>query len=124
MSLKQSAKDSTVERERADGDVSKCWRRERDRLGVRVEVRPDEVFIFPYQQLFFAHLIHIPAGAILKITFSTHEISVAGNRLEKLVGALQEFAVDWIRPLPARYRDLGESNEPVITSIEVKVLNE
>jgi hypothetical protein len=124
MSLKQSIKDSTVEREKADGDTSKCWHRERDCVCLRVEVRPDEVFIFPYQQFVFAHHVHIPARAKLEIALSTHEIGVTGNRLEKLVAALQELAVDWIRPLPARYRDLGETNEPVITSIEVKALNE
>jgi hypothetical protein len=124
MSLKQSAKDSTVERESSDGDTSNCWHRERDRVCLRVEMRPNEVFIFPYQQFVCAHHVHTPAGATLKIALSTHEISLTGHRLEKLLAALQEFAVDWIRPLPTRYRDLREGNEPVITSIDVKAITE
>ncbi len=124
MSLKQSAKDSTAERESAEGSTSRCWHRERDCHCLRVEVRAGEVFIFPYQQFVFTHHVRLPEAAALKIAFSTHEISVTGNRLEKLLTALQELAVDWIRPLPARYRELGEGDEPVITSIEVQALNE
>jgi len=122
MSLKLSARDSMAEREDSDGDSSICWRRERDRNCLRVEVRPDEVFIFPYQQFVWAYHVHATAGDTLKITLATHEVIVVGLRLGKLVAALQELAVDWIRPLPSRYRQLGKTSDSLITSVEVKTL--
>ena len=124
MSLKQSAKDSADDRGSFDGDVSNCWHRERERVCLRIEVSADEVFVFPYQQFVSAHHLRAPEGETLKITLSTHEVVVAGSRLQKLVGALQEFAVDWIRPVPKRYRDLGGGNEPVIGAIDVRSLTE
>lgn len=124
MSLKQSVKDSAVERENLDGDISNCWRRERDHTCLRVEVRADEVFIFPYQQFFGAHHVRTAAAETLKITLSTHEVTVTGHRLEKLLAALQEFAVDWIKPLPRRYREIGENRGAAITSIDIRTLGE
>jgi hypothetical protein len=55
---------------------------------------------------------------------STHEVTVEGLRMEKLVAALQEFSVEWIKPLPTRYRELVKTSESVITSIHVKTLGE
>ena len=123
MSLKQSAKDSTAERENYDGDSSNCWHRERERTCLRVEMRAEEVFIFPYQQFLGAHHTRTAAGQKLKMTLSTHEAILTGHRLEKLLAALQEFAVDWIRPLPARYQNLGESAGPLITAIDVRAFD-
>jgi hypothetical protein len=121
MSLKQSSKESSGERENLFHVTSDCWHRERDRACLRVEVGADEVFIFSYQQLLGAH--HLRTNdETLKITLSTHEVTLNGHRLEKLLSALQDFAVDWIRPLPPRYHDLGENGEPVITRIDVKVV--
>lgn len=124
MSLKQSEKDSFNKRETPHDRDSPCWHREHDRTCLRVEMHADEVFIFPYQQFLGAHHVRTAADETLKITLSTHEVMLTGHRLEKLLAALQEFAVDWIRPLPTRYRDLSASNEPVITSIDVKALAE
>lgn len=60
----------------------------------------------------------------LKITLSTHEIALTGQRLEKMLVALQEFAVDWIRPLPTRYRNLDKGSDPLNTAVAVRALGE
>ncbi len=122
MSLKQSSTDSSDES--GGRGISDCWRRERDRICLRVEMRADEVFIFPYQQFLGAHHVRIAAGETLKITLSTHEVTLSGHRIAKLLAALQEFAVDWIRPLPTRYHDLGRDSEPLIKAIDVRALGE
>ncbi len=70
------------------------------------------------------HNVRVAAVQTLKITFSTHEIALSGHRMEKLLAALQEFAVDWIRPMPVRYRDLGQNSELLITAIDVRALGE
>lgn len=124
MSLKQSAKESTAEREHFDGETSNCWHRERDLNCLRVEMHKEEVFIFPYQQFLGAHYERTAATETLKITLSTHEVTITGHRLKKLAAALQEFAVDWIKPLPARYREVNENQDSAITAVEVKPLSE
>lgn len=124
MSLKQSSKGSSGERENVPHSVSDCWHRGPDRTCLRVEARADEVFIFPYQQFFGAHHVRAVAGETLKITFSTHEVTLTGLRLEKLLTALEEFAVAWIKPLPSRYRDLNQDSEALITAVDVRALGE
>lgn len=123
MSLKQSTKNVT-EREAFDRNGSDCWRLERDRICLRVEMRTDEVFIFPYQQFLGAHHSCTTADETLKITLSTHEVTVTGRRLEKLLAALQDFAVDWIRSLPSRYYELGENRDGAVTSINIRAIGE
>lgn len=119
MSLKQSSKESPAERENVANIIFDCWHREPDRTCLRVEVRADEIFVFPYQQFFGAHHL-LAGGETLKIMFSTHEVTLSGRGMEKLLMALQEFAVDWIRPVPARYRDF-QNGETVIKAIAVRI---
>lgn len=124
MSLKQLSKDSREEWENVLRDTPDCWRRERERTCFRVETRENEVFIFPYSQFLGAHHVSAASEQSLRIMLSNYEIILTGRRLEKLLAALQEFAVDWIRPLPIRYRDLDRGNDPLITAIEVKSLDD
>ncbi len=124
MSLKQLSKDARDERENVLQDSPDCWRRERERTCFRVETRENEVFIFPYSQFLSAHHVRAASEETLRIIFSNHEITLTGRRLEKLLPALQEFAVDWVRPLPVRYRDLDRGSDALITSIDVKSLDD
>ena len=109
MSLRQSATDSSRQRS-ADGEGrSSCWHRERDQACLRVEVTPDESFIFPYQQFLGAHHIRQRDSETLVISFSTHEITASGRELGKIASALQDLAVEWIKAVPARYGALPET---------------
>ncbi len=122
MSLKQSSKDSPAEREDVADVNLDCWHREPDRTCLRVEIRADEVYIFPYQQFFGAHYV-LASGETLKMMFSTHEVTLLGRGMGKLLAALQEFAVAWIKPVPARYRHF-QNSETVITAIAVRAISE
>ncbi|MBA3831127.1 MAG: hypothetical protein H0X34_04380 [Chthoniobacterales bacterium] len=124
MSLKQLSKDSGGELGNIIHDTPDCWHRERERNCLRVEMRAHEVFIFPYSQFLCAHQIAAASEGTLRIIFSNHEITLTGRRLEKLLPALQEFAVDWIRPLSVRYRDLDRGSDALITAIDVKSLDD
>lgn len=123
MSLKQLSKESSDQPDKALHDTPDCWRRERERTCFRVETRENEVFIFPYSQFLCAHHIAAASEGTLRIILSNHEITLTGRRLEKLLPALQEVAVDWIRPLPVRYRDLDSGSDALITAIDVKSLD-
>ncbi|MGI8431524.1 MAG: hypothetical protein ACR2MW_04425 [Chthoniobacterales bacterium] len=124
MSLKQLSKEARGEPGNIIGDTPDCWHRERERTCLRVEMRANGVFIFPYSQFLCAHFIAAASEQTLRIVFSNHEITLAGRRLEKLLSALQEFTLDWIRPLPTRYRDLDRGSDVLITSIDVESLED
>ncbi|MBA3832033.1 MAG: hypothetical protein H0X34_09085 [Chthoniobacterales bacterium] len=124
MSLKQLSKDSRGEPGNIIQDTPDCWHRDRERTCLRVEMRANEVFIFPYSQFLCAHHVRAASHETLRITLSNHEITLTGRRLERLLPALQEFAVDWIRPLPTRYRDLDCGSDALITAIDVKSLDD
>lgn len=120
MSLKQSSTDSSRLRS-SEGDArSFCWRRGRDQTCLRVEAKFDDIFIFPYQQFLGAHHTTDVESAALIISFSTHEITVAGRHLDEVASALQDLSLEWIKAVPAPYRKLPETDEVWITQIEVK----
>lgn len=122
MSLRQSATDSSRPRS-VDGEGrSLCWHRERDQTCLRVEVTPDESFIFPYQQFLGAHHTRQRDSETLIICFSTHEITVSGHELGKIASALQDLSVDWIKAVPARYAGLPEPEGAWIKRLEVKAV--
>jgi hypothetical protein len=60
----------------------------------------------------------------MRIRFSTREVVVSGQNLSEIVSALQEMAVDWIRPIPTRYINIAKSDGVKVMEIEVKDLDE
>ena len=123
MSLKQSSIDSSTHR--PDGNSAfECWCRERNRACLRIETRAADVFLFPYSQLTGAEYARKPEGEFLRIRFSTREVVVSGENLSEIVSALQDMAVDWIRPIPARYINVAKSDGVKVMEIEVKELDE
>jgi len=42
--------------------------------------------------------------------------------MEEIVAALQEYAVDWIAPTPARYESLREGDSATIAKLEIKAV--
>lgn len=56
----------------------------------------------------------------MELAFLSHDVRLAGRGLIGLVNALQKFAVEWIAPLPARYRNLIDKTDPAIDEIEIK----
>jgi hypothetical protein len=120
MSLKQSSKDSSGERENVGNNI--CWHREHDRSCLRVEMRADEVFIFPYQQFLDAHHTRQRESETVIISFSTYEITVSGRQLGEIAAALQDLSIAWIKTVPARYRGLPDNDGVWITQIDVKAV--
>lgn len=122
MSLKQSSKDSSAERENVGRGTFDCWHRERDRPCLRVETPGPEVFVFPYQQFIGARHTREAQSETLVISFSTYEITVSGRQLSEMVSALQDLSINWIKTVPARYRDLRDNNGAWIMQIDVKAV--
>jgi hypothetical protein len=122
MSLKQSSIDSATPRPNDDRSLD-CWHRERNRPCLRIETLAG-VFLFPYAQLTAAEYTQESEGESMRIRFSTREVVVSGQNLGEIVSALQEMAVDWIKPLPARYASIARPDGVKITAIDVKDVDE
>ena len=56
---------------------------------MRVEIRGNEMHLFPYQHLISASLIHGEAVETLHLAFSSHDVEIAGDavRSEQRAGA-------------------------------------
>lgn len=117
MSLKQSSLDPALAAaEQSPG----CWHRDRNRSCLRLEASATETFLFPYSQFVAAHHARSGDSETLRISFSNHEVTVAGQRLSEIAAALQDLSVDWVKTLPARYQSLAQFEGVVVTKIEVK----
>jgi hypothetical protein len=122
MSLKQSAPSPAISRSLKE-DLSDCWHRDRDRSCLRIELNSGEAFIFPYQQFVGAHHLRCSDPETLKISFSTHVVTLSGRGLSEITLALQDMAIAWIKPVESRYRLGAEGKGALVTGIEVKLSN-
>jgi len=52
--------------------------------------------------------------------FSSHDVEIAGHNLRSLFLALQDFAVKWVRSMPARYHTLSAADDGLITEIRIE----
>jgi hypothetical protein len=73
-----------------------------------------------YHTSFTASLNHVENSEILRLTFSSHDVEIAGRNLRALLLALQDFAVKWLRAIPERYARLEGGENGVITSIRIE----
>jgi hypothetical protein len=120
MSLKQSSKDSASQRENVALSVFDCWQREASCGCLRIEISDSEVHLFPYQHLVTASLIHAEDIETLRVTFSSHDVEIAGRNLHALLLALQDFAVKWARAMPERYQRLEAGENGVVSTIRIQ----
>jgi hypothetical protein len=123
MSLKQSSTSPAISGSLKE-DFPDCWHRERDRSCLRIELNSGEAFIFPYQQFLGAHHLRCTDPETLKISFSTHVVTLSGRGLSEIALALQDIAVAWIKPVESRYRIVPEGERALVTGIEVKLPND
>jgi hypothetical protein len=87
---------------------------------VGIETSDRAAQVFPYQHFVTASLEGEDEAEILRLTFSTHDVEIIGRNLRALLLAVQDFAVKWIRAIPARYHALADSKNGVVASIRVE----
>lgn len=97
-----------------------CWNKDAQAQSLRVELSGGCFFVFPYTHLTFAKIEREESGEVLTVSFTTHDVRVAGRNLRELGIALQKLAVDWIKEAPARYATLTSKDSVFIEAIEVK----
>ncbi len=57
---------------------------------------------------------------LMKLYYSTHEVSLEGVRLERLVEHFAKFGVEWIRSYDKRYLQLCPQELPFIENIHIE----
>jgi len=82
-----------------------CWKKEAQQQSLCIEQANGELFIIPYVHLLYAHLGTENGKELLALTFSSHEIRIVGKALTDLAVAIQQFSVEWIKPLIPRYSE-------------------
>jgi hypothetical protein len=97
-----------------------CWQREAPCACLRIEISGSDAQLFPYQHLVTASLSHVESSEVLRLTFSSHDVEIAGRNLRALLLALQDFAVKSLRAIPDRYEALGNIEDGVITRIQIQ----
>lgn len=123
MSLKQSPINPAISVSLKE-DFPDCWHRERDRSCLRIELHSGEAFIFPYQQFLGAYHLRSSNPETLKISFSTHVVTLSGRGLSEIATALEQLAVAWIKPIDRRYQIVPNGKAALVTGIEVKLPND
>jgi hypothetical protein len=87
---------------------------------LRVELATGELYVLPYQHFVAAHLSRTKEFDLLKIGFSTHEISIEGAKLRELAMALSELSIGFIAEVPSRYQRAADGS--AITAIHVALV--
>jgi hypothetical protein len=105
---------------RAVSSAPACWQREAPCACLRIEISPRESHLFPYQHLVTASLSQSDEAETLRLTFSSHDVEIAGRNLRPLLFALQEFSVKWIRIMPERYHQLEDGENGLVSSIKIQ----
>jgi len=101
-----------------------CWNREAQTQALRVELTNGSSFVFPYARLAFVRADRASGQEVLRVSIDTHEIQIIGRNLHEVELALQRFAVEWVRELPARYSPQATDGHAWITSIVVNELED
>lgn len=110
---------ATADATRADETNFAAWEANPQAQAVRVDLQNGVFFVFPFSHFAFAHFDRDERRETLRISFTTHEVRVSGHCLRELGVALQKFAVEWIREVPARYAALTDKGRAFIERIEV-----
>jgi hypothetical protein len=90
---------------------------------LRLEVNPACFFLLSYHHIDFAKFESAKEKDLLTIRFLNCEVKIAGRNLRDLALGLQERAVEFIKPLPARYGVVAEAEGGgVVESLEVEAV--
>lgn len=99
---------------------SVCWNKDAHAQSLRVELADGSFHVFPYSRVHFARFECAANQDTLHVSLETHEIQITGQNLRELGLALQKFAVDWVKELPARQSPVTDDDRAWIKSIAVK----
>ena len=80
-------------------------------------------WVMPWVHFLYAWHEHEEEFERIEIRFSSHDISLEGIRLERLLEHLSKYSVEWIRSSDKRYLNQCPQDLPFIEKIKVKDKN-
>lgn len=87
--------------------------------GLKVEAAADQSFILPFEQFLFSELKTDGTDQLLKLSFSTHEVSLRGNGLKRLESAVHRMELASVSALPERFKSTAGAGHPFIREVRV-----
>ena len=99
-----------------------CWEEDPQTQALRVELKGGDFFVFPVSHFLSAEFTRVDGGDLLRLAFTTHEVTIRGRHLREVALALQRLAVEWIREIAPKYAALAGLDAAIILAIEVTAL--
>ena len=122
MIIKQSSRAGSAVSDAGAERVIVCWSREREHSCLRVKTADGATFLLPYQHFVSAHHSTAEGKETLRLSFVTHSITMQGRNFPELLSALQDYAVEWISPAPARYYSLNAEKSVLISHLDIQAV--
>ena len=99
-----------------------CWDEDPQTQALRVELKCGDFFVFPVSHFLSAEFTREDGGDLLRLAFTTHEVTIRGRNLREVALALQRLAVEWVREIVPKYAALAGPDTAIILTIEVTVI--
>jgi hypothetical protein len=79
----------------------------------------EESLLLPFDQFAFSELKNEGKKQRLRLVFATHEVTLHGHSLRRIVTAIQRFELSYISPLDVSHRLLIADGQPIVLEITV-----
>ena len=103
---------------------TESWASDPNVHGLRVELSTEHTFLLPYDQFVFAEIEQVDGQQLLRMVFATHEVTVHGHSLRRLVTGLQRRDLAAISLFSDPRRIAAPDGQPVIRGIDVTPLQD
>jgi hypothetical protein len=87
---------------------------------LRLETGPACFYLLPYYHLDIAKFESARERDTLEMAFLNHHVRIVGRDLRELAIALQNRAVEFIKPMPSRYGAAVDDGAGLVEAIEVE----
>ncbi|HUA68616.1 MAG TPA: hypothetical protein VMA13_08715 [Candidatus Saccharimonadales bacterium] len=87
---------------------------------LRLETSPACFYLLPYHHLDIAKFESARERDSLTITFLNHQVRIVGRDLRELAVAIQNRAVEFIKPMPSRYGAAMDDQDGLVESISIE----
>ncbi len=97
----------------------RCWGEQPECEAIAVEPADGRLFVFPKSHLLFAEYEGAAAVETVRLTFSSHEVTVSGHGLRAFAVAIQTGTVSWVKCFSSAFGPLLNSEAGYVTRLKV-----
>jgi len=103
---------------------TECWGTDLQARALRIELSTQRSLVLPLDQFVYSELCVEAAEHVLKLVFSTHEVTVHGTGFRRLEGAIHRMELSHICELPASRHASVSDGQPCVRKISLKEIGE